>query len=115
MKQFLIIKTGSTFEGITRTRGDFEDWTAETMGLEGDEWLSINVQIGETLPDPDDVIGCVITGSHDMITNDTDWILATTRWVREAVKADLPMIGICFGHQLMANALGGKEIGRAHV
>lgn len=108
MKPFLIIKTGSTFEGITRTRGDFEDWTATTMGLAPGEWLCVNVEIGETLPNPGTVIGCVITGSHDMITEDTDWMLATTRWVREAVKAGLPTLGICFGHQLMANALGGK-------
>ena len=108
MKQFLIIKTGSTFEDITRTKGDFEDWTAATMELAPDQWRSVNVQQGETLPDSADCIGCVITGSHDMITEGTDWMLATTQWVGEAVKAGLPTLGICFGHQLMADALGGK-------
>jgi GMP synthase (glutamine-hydrolysing) len=108
MKPILIIKTGSTFEGIIRSKGDFENWTADVMGLVSEKWQCINVQDGEILPDPDAFVGCVITGSHDMITEDAKWMLETTEWVRQAVQAGLPMLGICFGHQLMANALGGK-------
>jgi len=108
MKPFLIIKTGSTFEDITRNKGDFEHWTANAMRLGPDQWQCVNVQGGEPLPDPDEFAGCVITGSHDMITEAVDWMATTSFWVRKAVKAGLPMLGICFGHQLMADALGGK-------
>lgn len=108
MKKFLIIKTGSTFDEISHTKGDFEDWTAKAMGLTPDQWLCVNVENGEKLSDPKDFAGCVITGSHSMVTEGTDWMIATTKWVRDAVESGLPTLGICFGHQLMANALGGK-------
>lgn len=108
MDKFLIVKTGGTFEGITKDRGDFEHWTASGMGLDSDEWQCVNAQAGEELPDPAAFAGCVITGSHDMVTDNTDWIQSTKSWVSEAVETGLPMLGICFGHQIMADALGGQ-------
>jgi GMP synthase (glutamine-hydrolysing) len=102
----LIIKTGSTFDDLTAARGDFEHWTAAGLGT--DHWLCVDVRRGQPLPDPASVAGCVITGSHDMITDQTDWMRQTGRWVAQALTAGLPMLGICFGHQLMAHALGGR-------
>jgi len=108
MKPFLIIKTGGTFEDFTPKRGDFEHWTARAMGLPDNQWESIHVQGGAPLPDPENYAGCVITGSHDMVTEDLDWIHKTTEWIQQAAKTGLPIVGICFGHQLLAMAFGGK-------
>ena len=65
----------------------------------------------------------MITGSHDMVTDALPWIADTAAWIRRAVDAGLPLLGICFGHQLMADALGGRadyhpggvEIGTADI
>ncbi|BCS88619.1 glutamine amidotransferase [Pseudodesulfovibrio sediminis] len=108
MKKFLIIKTGGALEPVPGKEGDFEHWTAEGMGLELDDCLCVDVQKDEPLPSPDDILGAVITGSHEMVTDDTPWIHTTAAWVRETLTAGTPMLGICFGHQLMADALGGK-------
>jgi len=123
MQKILIVKVGGTFTNYAAEHGDFEDWTVRGMSLEDGTWTSVNVQAGEALPDPTAYAGGVITGSHDMVTDALPWIADTEAWIRSAVEAGLPLLGICFGHQLMAHALGGLadyhpdgvEIGTADI
>lgn len=109
MAKILIVKTGGTFAEYAASHGDFENWTATGMGLAPDQWECVNVQAGRSLPDPDGYAGAVITGSHDMVTDRLDWMRDTEAWIRRAVEAGLPMLGICFGHQILATALGGES------
>jgi len=48
------------------------------------------------------------TGSHFSAYDDIDWILSLKNFVRGAHEANKPFVGICFGHQLIAEVLGGK-------
>lgn len=52
--------------------------------------------------------GYIITGSRHGVYEDHDWIAPLEQLVRDCFAASIPVIGICFGHQLMAQALGGK-------
>jgi len=52
--------------------------------------------------------GLLITGSPAGVYEEHDWIEPCAALVRETVKAGKPQVGICFGHQLMAQALGGR-------
>ncbi|WP_135665140.1 type 1 glutamine amidotransferase [Halorhabdus rudnickae] len=52
--------------------------------------------------------GVVISGSQTAVYDDEPWIERTEAWVRQAVAADVPVLGICWGHQLLAQALGGR-------
>jgi GMP synthase (glutamine-hydrolysing) len=53
--------------------------------------------------------GVVLTGSHAMVTDREPWSEATARWLARLVAADAaPVLGICYGHQLLAHALGGE-------
>jgi GMP synthase (glutamine-hydrolysing) len=55
--------------------------------------------------------GVVVTGSRSSVYEDVDWIDATREWVRAAVEEhDLPALGVCWGHQLLADALGGTVV-----
>lgn len=63
----------------------------------------------EPLPQqPDGFDGLLITGSPAGVYDGHDWIAESERFTRAAVEAGKPTVGICFGHQLLAQAFGGK-------
>ncbi|WP_248518047.1 type 1 glutamine amidotransferase [Salinarchaeum laminariae] len=52
--------------------------------------------------------GVVVTGSRASVYWDEPWIPAVKKWVGEAVDAGHPILGVCWGHQLVADVLGGE-------
>jgi len=106
LKQIALIKTGSTLEQIKPRHGDFENWFAAGMGLT--DFLQIDVFRHQALPAPEHLAGVVITGSPAMVSAKEDWSERTAEWLRKAVSAGLPVLGVCYGHQLLAHALGGR-------
>jgi len=62
---------------------------------------------GAPLPDPARLEGIVITGSPAGVYDDFAWLDPLRQFIRTAYAGKTPMLGICFGHQIMADALGG--------
>ncbi|NLV09451.1 type 1 glutamine amidotransferase [Halomicrobium sp. HM KBTZ05] len=60
------------------------------------------------LPDTFAFDGCLLTGSRASVYWEEPWIADLTAWVRDAVDRDVAFLGVCFGHQLLAHALGGE-------
>ncbi len=108
MGKILIIKTGSTLAELKARRGDFEDWTLARLGVAQDGARIVDVMEGDRLPDWAGVDGVVVTGSHAMVTEHHDWSERTAEWLARAVARQVPTLGICYGHQLLAYALGGE-------
>ena len=102
----LIVKTGSTMPHLAAERGDYEDWIEAGLGLPDVE--TVAVEAGEPLPDPSSLRGVVVTGSSALVTDRLDWSERTGEWLVKALEADVPMLCICYGHQLLADALGGE-------
>lgn len=69
---------------------------------------TIAVFQGAALPDPDAYDGYLFTGSRHGVYEQLPWIAPAEAFIRAAMATDRPCVGICFGHQLMAQALGGK-------
>lgn len=105
VKQIALIKTGCTIDQIKLRHGDFEDWFGEGMGVTN--LLQIDVYTDQPLPAVNKLAGIVVTGSPSMVSSRLDWSERSAKWLRKAVKKGLPVLGVCYGHQLLAHALGG--------
>jgi len=104
---FLIIETGDPALPLRRY-GSFAHWIRVAAGLHRDHAIVCRVLDGDALPSRDGFAGALITGSGAMVTERLDWSERSAVWLREAAHAGLPLFGICYGHQLIAHALGGE-------
>jgi GMP synthase (glutamine-hydrolysing) len=123
IRKVVIIKAGETFPVLSERRGDFEDWIQAPLGIEPEKIHLVKAYRGEDLPDPRQVDGVVITGSNAMVTDRAEWSENLAAWLPSAIEAGIPLLGICYGHHLLAHALGatvgpnplGGEMGTVEI
>lgn len=72
------------------------------------EYAVYDVELGEYPVDIDEVDAYLITGSKSSVYEDKPWIVELMEFVRELNRRHKKLLGFCFGHQLVAQALGGK-------
>jgi len=58
--------------------------------------------------------GAIISGSQSSVYDDRPWIQEFSRWVEGAIADGLPILGVCWGHQLLAQILGGTVKGGSY-
>ena len=103
-----ILETGAPPVKLANRHGSYGDMFRRLLGS-AFKFEMFDVQHGSLPSNEDGFEGYLITGSSSGVYDGHSWIGALEDLVRDRIGS-APMIGICFGHQLMAQALGGEVI-----
>lgn len=103
-----ILQTGQAPEVLRAATGDYPAMFERLLDGHGFSFASWHVEGMEFPASVHDADGWLITGSRHGVYEDHPFIPPLEQFIRDALDAGVPVAGICFGHQIMAHALGGK-------
>lgn len=103
-----IIQLETPPENVMAVVGEQHHWFVSALALQPEDYVVIRPDLGDALPAPETISAAILSGSWAMVTDHADWSERTAAWIRGAVEQSLPLLGVCYGHQLMAYALGGE-------
>ncbi len=108
----LLVKCGTTSPDVRVGHGDYDRWFLRALAPTGVRVRVIEAHAGAPLPArAAGADGVVATGSPRSVTERAPWMERTGAWLREVAEAGTSVLGVCFGHQLLAEAYGGR-VGR---
>lgn len=107
LKKIGILQTGLLGGSLGETHGEYPEMFQNMLGQDMFTYVVYPV-VNNIFPEnPLECDGWIITGSKHGVYEDHTWIAPLEDFIRDLYSAKHPTIGICFGHQIMAQAMGG--------
>lgn len=106
--RILFVFLGHVPAGAQATYGDYDGLCLDGMGTRP---AALHDLIDQPTADPPDTSafdGVILSGGASMVTDNGAWLRTATQLVRTALAAEVPLLGICLGHQVLAHAAGAK-------
>lgn len=106
--QIGILQTGHAPDALIAQSGDYPSMFERLLdgrGFTFRTWAVVDGDLPDSIHNAD---GWLITGSRHGVYEDHPWIPPLEAFIRAAYAARVPLVGICFGHQIIAQALGGR-------
>ncbi len=105
-----ILETGEVHEALVDKHGDYPSMFERLLRpyAPDADIFTVHVVANAPLGNPGDADGWIVTGSRHGVYDDLPWIEPLKHFLRDCVAQKIPVAGICFGHQILAEALGGR-------
>lgn len=105
-----ILETGEVHEALIDKHGDYPSMFVKLLQEKSPDtsFFIVRVCANEPLGNPVDADGWIVTGSRHGVYDDLPWIEPLKDFLRQSIAQKIPVAGICFGHQILAEAMGGK-------
>lgn len=103
----LVVRLGEADEQVRAAIGDYPDWFAAMLEPLGVVVEDAAVYAGEALPYGGHYDGIILSGSAYGVRDEEPWMPIVGRWA-VAMAAHTPVLAVCFGHQVVGEALGGR-------
>jgi len=103
-----ILETGHAPADLRARSGSYPDMFRQLLaphGFDFRSWTVVDMAFPDSVHDAD---GWLITGSRHGAYEDLPFVAPLEAFIRKAYAAGVPLVGICFGHQIIAQALGGR-------
>lgn len=107
-----ILETGEVHPDLRARHGDYPEMFRQLLSQADPalDFAVVRVVAGEMPAAPTQADAWLVTGSRYGVYDDLPWIAPLETFLRGCIAARVPVVGICFGHQLLAEALGGRAV-----
>ncbi|MHA1129014.1 MAG: type 1 glutamine amidotransferase, partial [Alphaproteobacteria bacterium] len=105
-----ILETGVIHEDLAKVHGAYPTMFERMLNSVNPdiEFFSVLSCEGDVPESPAGADGWIITGSKHGVYDDLPWIAPLIKFLQDCISEQVPVAGICFGHQILAEAMGGK-------